>query len=482
MPDLTLKSVHQLSDVTLFYGFGAVTIISILTAIALYSPLPLLLPLGIMGALLSFIDTRIPLYLFFGLLPFSIEVQFGSLGTDLPTEPVLLVLTGLFFLVMLTKYTFISQRVFTHPISLIILAHVGWIAVASVFSENHLVSFKYLAAKIWYVVPLYFLPLAILKKNNFRGILMLLTVTLAVAVMYVMLRHGMNGFSFKTINASVRPIFRNHVNYAVMLVAFLPFLWHLAVSSQKGSLVKVLLWSFVGILILAIYLTYTRAAHISVLLLVAIYFIVRFRLLKYALLTGAIIITGIVTYLVHDNTYLDYAPNYERTVAHYKFDNLVEATTKMEDISTVERLYRWIAGFYMVGDKPLTGHGPSTFYPAYKRYTVSSFKTYVSDNPEKSGIHNNYLMVFVEQGVVGFIIMIFLAIVPLLIGENTYHRLGNKRDRSLVMSAVLSFAIIGIIILINDLIEADKVGALYFFSAAIITWISLELKAFKTTS
>jgi len=180
--------------------------------------------------------------------------------------------------------------------------------------------------------------------------------------------------------------------------------------------------------------------------------------------------------LVHENKYLDYAPNYETTVAHYKFDNLIEATYKMEDISTMERVHRWVAGFTMVSERPWVGFGPGCFYPFYKNHTVSSFKTYVSDNPEKSGIHNNFLMVFVEQGIVGFIIMLLLCFFPILLGERTYHQLHIPWQKNIVMAATISIIVTVAVLLINDLLEADKVGPLFFLSLYIIAVLNSSIK------
>jgi O-antigen ligase len=104
----------------------------------------------------------------------------------------------------------------------------------------------------------------------------------------------------------------------------------------------------------------------------------------------------------------EYAPDFDRTVTHYEFDNLIEATAKGEDISTMERVYRWVAGLHMISEKPVFGFGPGNFYNFYHSYTVTSFETYVSDNPEKSGIHSYYLMTVVEQGFPG--LLFFLAL------------------------------------------------------------------------
>jgi len=69
----------------------------------------------------------------------------------------------------------------------------------------------------------------------------------------------------------------------------------------------------------------------------------------------------------------------------------------------------------MAADRPLVGFGPGAFYESYVPYTLSSFQTYVSDNPEKSGIHNYYLMTSVEQGIPGLILFLILTILPLIL-------------------------------------------------------------------
>jgi O-antigen ligase len=122
----------------------------------------------------------------------------------------------------------------------------------------------------------------------------------------------------------------------------------------------------------------------------------------------------------------------------------------------------------MVEDKPVTGFGPGTFYFFYKNYTVSSFKTYVSDNPERSGIHNYFLMTTVEQGLPGLVIFFLLVATVLLTGEHLYHRIADPDERRMLLAAVLSFALINLLMLMNDLVETDKIGAFFFMNMAMI--------------
>ena len=470
----SLSPIHQSSDRTLFWLFASLVITFCVASVLLYNPIPLLVPVGLLFTLYVAVRPRDLFYLFFALLPFSIEFQLGSFGTDLPSEPLMIAMLGMGMVYCLVHAPRIHSRLFLHPISLVIITQLAWIAFTAIYSTAPIVSLKFLIAKVWYVVPFYFLPLVLLtKEKDLRRLVYFLSGGLFIAMLYVLMRHAAFGFSFESSNKVLRPIFRNHVNYAIMLLAFLPYFAYLIMSGTRKFLFSkgVLLL----ILLSAIFFSYTRAAQASVFLALVFYFIMKFRAVKICIGIALIGLTFVVMHLTTENKYLDYAPNFEKTITHKKFDNLVEATTKMEDISTVERFYRWVAGGYMLKDKPLVGFGPATFYFQYRPYTVTSYKTYVSDNPEKSGIHNNYLMVAVEQGIPGLLIMLAMTFLPLIYGENLFHTLPDKKEKLLVCAATTCLFLISVAILINDLIEADKIGPLYFLSIAIIVIFSQQV-------
>jgi hypothetical protein len=179
---------------------------------------------------------------------------------------------------------------------------------------------------------------------------------------------------------------------------------------------------------------------------------------------------GFVSY--RDN-WLLFTPQYEKAVTHARFESLLEATTKLEDISTMERVYRWVAASYMIREKPWTGFGPGTFYTYYKNYTVTSFKTYVSGNPEHSGIHNYYLMMAVEQGLPGLLFFLIFSVVTMLNGQRIFHQTRNVSRRRTLIAAVLSFTLIDMLMLMNDLVETDKIGSMFFMCAAMVANIDL---------
>ena len=470
-----LLTLSKYTDQKIFWLVSALSIFFFGLAVITYDPMPALVPIALVfGVYVSLRPINL-FYLFFFLLPFSVEIYLpNGLGTDIPSEPLMLVLTGLSIFLFLQNLNKIKKEFFTHPITLILVLHIFWIAFTVLFSTNMVFSLKFLIAKFWYVIPFYFLPFLIFKESiQFRKVFIYLGLGLFISVAYVMVRHAALGFSFDGINDAVKPIYRNHVSYGIILISFLPFMWYLLTSSKKYYVVKLIA---LIILLAAIYLTYTRAAQAAIVLAIGIYWVVKWRMAKVAVFSSLFVVGLLILFLSVNNRYLDMAPDYNKAIAHDKFDNLLEATYKMEDISTVERFYRWVAGFYMIKNKPLTGYGPATFFSQYKSHTVTSYKTYVSDNPERSGIHNYYLMTAVEQGIPGFIIFMFMAILPILIGEVTYHNTRDKKDKGLIMASIICFVLIDIVILINDLLEADKVGPFFFLSMAIVVFFSVKAK------
>ena len=461
------KNSYSQNDI-LFWGFSGIAIIAIIASVLLDNIIPMALPIGLIGAYVTVVNTKLVFWGLIMALAFSTEVELpGGLGTDLPGEPLMLLLTAIYLLVVLAypSKVFIPLK---NIITICIILHVTWIFLTTITSENPLVSMKFLLAKIWYVIPFYFAPfLFIKKKKDIKMLIYLLIFSVFISASFVMAKHFSLGLSFDTIEKAVQPIFRNHVNYACLLVVTLPYFWISFRWNRHKESAVILVFAILFILS-AIYFSFTRAAIGSVLIGIGAFYILKWKLTKIGFIAAVIGLIGFLGYLSKNNTYMDYAPNFERTITHTNFDNLLEATAKGEDISTMERVYRWLAGVQMVIERPITGYGANNFYPYYKHKTISSFETYVSDNPEKSGIHCYYLMVAVEQGIPGLIIFAVLCFLMLYQAEKIYHRMDDKFYKSIVAAAYVSIMIILSILVVNDLLEADKVGPFFFLAAALI--------------
>jgi O-antigen ligase len=286
-------------------------------------------------------------------------------------------------------------------------------------------------------------------------------------IVVVWIRHSGTGFSFETVEDVMKPFYRNKVDYALMLGVIIPFAWIFR-DNWRGKYTGAII---VVLLIIAMYFAYTRAAYLGLLIGAAGLLCIRTKTLMYAMLISVAGLVFILVNLSKDNRYIDFAPDYNKTISHRDFDNLLEATYKLEDISSMERVYRWIAGFYMIDERPWLGFGPGSFYESYMPYTDKHFITYVSDNPERSGIHNYFLMTATDQGLPGLVIFLALLIFALLKAQWLYNRLDDGFPKKMLSACIVTLFFIIFILLLNDMIETDKVGSFFFFSLAMIVML-----------
>ncbi|MCB0588558.1 MAG: O-antigen ligase family protein, partial [Phaeodactylibacter sp.] len=460
----------------LFGVFAGLLLICLFTGIATEMYYLVGIPAFLLLVYLTIVDFHKTFLLLLACIPLSTELVLPSgFGTDLPTEPLMigLMLVGLAYIIRHGKEA--SGQFLHHPITLLLLLHLSWIAATAITSHLLVVSVKFLLAKIWYVATFFFLASLMLRdERDIRQFFWAVFSTLMLTVLIIMARHAAYGFTFADVFRVLHPFYRNHVTYASIIVVFLPFVWFVRKWYAAYSLPWWILTGSLLLLIPAIQFTYTRAAYLSVVIAIGAYYIIRWKLTKYVLILALAAAVGFVAFMSYGNKYLDYAPNYETTVTHKNFNNLLEATYSGEDISTMERVYRWVAGFHMSIAEPVFGFGPGNFYNFYKTYTVTSFQTYVSDNPDKSGIHSYYLMTLVEQGLPGLAFFLLLAAYTLLRGERIYHQARRREGQHIAMMALLSLVIILSLLIINDLIETDKVGPFFFMNLAIL--VNLDLK------
>ncbi|GLR18895.1 O-antigen ligase family protein [Portibacter lacus] len=473
-----IKHSHFYSPERLFIMLGLVFVLCVSAAIYLEAYYLALVPFVLVIGIWGILDISKLYYLLIFVLPITIEFYLpNGLGIDVPGELLLIGLTALSPFIFLLKFKRSGVNYITHPITIGLLFHLGWILVTAVLADSIVIGIKFFLAKLWFVIPFYFLSLYIFKdKNRYKMFFWTLLSMLSLTIIYVLVRHAMLDFSFSEVNAAVSPIYRNHVNYGLLMTAFLPYLWAFYKWYDKGSLERLLIASLGVMFLVAIYFTYTRAAQLAVVIAIGCYYIIKFKLVNITILTSGIIAVLLGFYFVNNSKYLEFAPQYEKTITHENYDNLIEATIKLEDISTMERVNRWVAGGHMIGERPWTGFGPGNFYFNYKNYMVSSFVTYVSDNPDKSGIHNYFLMTMVEQGVIGLLVFIIFLFTAIICGSSLYHQIMDPQMKALVMAATISIILIAVTVLINDLIEAIKVGGMFFIAMAIIVREQVRLR------
>jgi O-antigen ligase len=355
-----------------------------------------------------------------------------------------------------------------------------WTIVSVVFSSDTIVSFKYLLAKSWYIGAFVLCPLIVFQqKKLFISAVLMLTAAMLIVVSIALYRHFLYGFSFARINDALFPFFRNHVNYSAMLVCFVPVLIAFYQLAKKQS---TRLWIAAALLILliALFFSYARGAWLALIAGLFSYWVIKKRLIVYAYVMAVVLVIASLFWLKSNDRYLLYAHDYTTTIFHKNFSEHLAATYKLKDVSTAERFYRWIAGVRMIKDNWLTGYGPNTFSDNYKPYAVPAYKTWVSENKDRSTVHNYFLLTVIEQGIPGLILLLLLTGAIFYYAQYLYHRV---KDRFYKVTAITTGAVFVMLMVVNflsDLVETDKAGSLFFLCLAVL--VSTDLNTRKEFS
>lgn len=457
-----------------YWWGGALLLLVCIAAFALTgSPLPLALPVGVLFVLLFIQNWKLAFWLMLLTIPPSVDLGYLGLplSTSVPDEPIM-------WLFLLTTIILLAARRLRlplwwlkNPLTLILTLQLLWLIVAVVFSQNHMLSLKFLAAKLWFLNAFLVIPIFIFKeKRDFVVAFRLFGITLTLTAIVILIRHALLGFDFMKIHRAVSYLYYNRVEYSTVLSMFFALLC-VGVPLTKGRpWQRAVVVCTIILFLPAIYFTFARAAILAIVFMFGVNLAVRLRLMNWVfpLFFGFIIF--LVVYLVQNNKFYDYRPNFHQTYTHTSLESHLVATFRGEDMSSMERLYRWIASVRMTKDHPLVGVGPNNFYEHYKPYAVTTFKTYVSRNPERSTTHNYFLFMLVEQGIPAMILYGVLVFAFFYQAQKVWWRF-RYRDRfyrNVTMGIIMMFAAGFINNFFSELLETHKVGALFYLAIALL--------------
>lgn len=409
-------------------------------------------------------------------LPLSTEFNITpQLGLDLPDEPLLVLLSGLVLLRWIHQPKWVPYDLVKHPLFFVLVICLGWLLVTVLYSVETILSVKYLLAKIWYILPFVVLPqLLLTERKDLKKLGLCLLIPMVAVVLQTLVRHALYGFSFESVQKTLAPFFRNHVNYSAMLVCLLPAGWCVwKLTPAQNPYRK---WIGYGLVLglVGLFFAFSRGAWIALLAGIAIVPVVwkkKMGILIAAAVTAVMVSTA---WLITDDHYLRFSPDHDQTVFHTDFSDHMRATVQMRDVSTVERFYRWIAGVKMLAEKPITGFGPNSFYLHYRPYTVNSFETWVSNNPEHSTVHNYFILTALEQGLIGLFLFCILYFGMLFRVQDLYYRLQDPFYRTVTLTVGMILVMIGVINSLSDMIETDKIGSLFWLCLGMVIWLETK--------
>jgi O-antigen ligase len=353
----------------------------------------------------------------------------------------------------------------------------AWTFVSACFAENAILSLKFFLARIWFIIPFVVVPQILLQsQSNIRKLALLLLVPMFLVVLQSLLRHSFYGFSFVDIKKAMNPFFRNHVNYSSMLVCLLVPAIAMRSLTKKDNKYQTVLSVAILIGLVALFFSYSRGAWVALFVGIVFAFLMKWGLVKKAIVMTLVLLVAASSWLMVDYHFMRFAPDHDHTIFHTDFSEHIAATVSLKDVSNAERFYRWMAGYRMFVERPITGFGPNNFYPNYRPYTINVFQTWVSDNPEHSTIHNYFLLTLAEQGIPGLLLFVLLWLGMLFRLQYLYNHLQNHFYRVVTLSTAVVLAMIASINFMSDMIETDKIGSLFWLCLGFVFIINRKLE------
>ncbi len=393
------------------------------------------------------------------------DLEMG-LGISLPTEPLMLGVVLLFSanLVLNKKY---DKRVANHPVSYIIYANLLWMLLTTFTSDLPIVSLKYLISRVWFVVPFYFIAVLMFKDlSNVKKFFWLYISSLVIVILYTLIQHSKFGFEEEAGHWVMSPFYNDHTAYGAALAMYFPvivgFLFYPGVSKPLKTLNFVVLLIF----IVAIVLSYGRAAWISIIIAFAVFIMVMLRIKFYWLVITGMVFIGI--FFTFQHQILDSLEKNKQDSSANFVEHVQSITNISSDASNLERINRWQAALRMFNDRPVFGWGPGTYQFVYAPYQRSKEKTIISTNlGDRGNAHSEYLGPLSEMGLIGMFIVLIMFSVIIYTGLKVYTR-GNRKVKFLSLMTTLGLITYMAHGFLNNFLDTDKLSVPFWGFTAVL--------------
>ena len=433
------------------------------------------LPVVLLIVLFSFFK---PSYLFFaivGLTPLSInleELGRGEIAFYLPTEPLLFAFMILILLAQLHS-KIVPREITHHPFSKALYLYLLWIFITSLTSTDPIVSIKFLIARLWFIIPIYFAGATIfLRLKNVPRFYLVYLIPFIGVVLYTTLRHASYGFEEDPAHWAMEPFYRDHTQYGTIVAFFIPIVFGFFTRNRQTWQVRMLSAIVLGLMGFTLIYTYSRAALLSVLFAFVIWFFVKMRT-SIKVLLGLGLVLGLVAGLTVDELMVQLQKN--RTDSSENLVENVESITNITtDASNLERLNRWNSVFAMSKERPIFGFGPGTYMFEYAPYQRSKDLTIISTNfGDVGNAHSEYLGPLAETGYFGMLTVLLMLFVLFRTAYRCYQRLPEGQHRHFLLFSTLALTTYFTHGFLNNFLDSDKASVPVFGAMAVIVAIDI---------
>jgi O-antigen ligase len=404
------------------------------------------------------------------------ELALGGIGVALPTEPLMVALTFLFLLKIGLERNVISDRVWKHPITWIIMAQLVWMAVCIIPSSMPLVSVKYLLARLWFITTMFLIVSRVFEDpRKIHQFVWAYLAGLSVVIIYTLINHSQHHFEHDPAHWVMSPFFKDHTSYGAIIAFFIPYVVMQLFSSGISRSARGLIILVAALLTVGLIFSYTRAAWISLAGALALWIFVKLKVPFWALVL--LLLAGGVAYWVNEEQ-IQVALERNRVESSDDLGKHMRSISNISsDASNLERINRWNSAIRMWQARPIFGWGPGTYMFQYAPFQASEDRTIISTNFGVQGnAHSEYLGPLSEQGLFGAVLMILLILVTSVIAFDLYRRMPQGRDRALLTAVYLGLVTYYLHGSLNNFLDTDKASVPFWSFTALIVLLDLKYR------
>lgn len=399
------------------------------------------------------------------------DYDFGS-SISVPSEPLLIGL--LFFLVIkILLDGGVERRIARHPVTIAILFNLTWILITAISSDMPVVSFKFLLSRLWFVIPVYFGGLMFFRvKSNIRKFIWAYSASLIIVVFYTTWVHMGFGFDEKAGHWVMSPFYNDHTAYGAVLALFIPVVFGMAADNSVSRKQRILAVSAGLIFLVALLLSYSRAAWVSVGFALTVLVLVKLHIsFKWIAIST---VTFFVIFFTFKLEILDKLEKNKQDASANFIEHIQSISNISSDASNLERINRWQSALRMFYERPVLGWGPGTYQFEYAPFQQKNEKTIISTNfGNKGNAHSEYIGPLAESGFPGLLSVLFLVITVIYTGLNVYKKAANYQSRLMALSITLGLITYFVHGLMNNFLDTDKASVPFWGFIAIIVALDL---------
>ncbi len=406
--------------------------------------------------------------------PFTFKYEHDALGfaIDLPTEPIIVAITALFFLKLFYDQSY-DRKILKHPVTFILILNLVWMFITTVTSEIPLVSFKAFISRVWFVVPFYFVLIQLFKKpDKIRLFLWLFGSALALVIIYITIVHSTYGFDRKVGTWVVHPFFNDHTNYSAVIALIAPAFIIMAFYKGYSVLRRRLSFLIFFFFITGIIFSYSRASWVSLIAAFGAFWVLVFKINYKLIFVGLVLVVGIL-FVFQDQIIMNLERNRQESAEDFRA-HAQSITNISSDASNLERINRWRAAYRMFQERPLVGWGPGTYQEVYAPFQLAMDQTIITTNfGDLGNAHSEYLGPLAESGLPGMLLFMALALWVIITGIKNIKHAESKEMRWISLGITLGLITYFTHGFLNNFLDTDKASVLFWGFLAILVAIEV---------